>query len=294
MVLGLDCGGSKVQARACGEGSAEFEGKGGPANWATTPRGTIEESLRKSTKGCPEVEAVCGCFAGLLTQRDKEEAEALLREVTGCKRVEARPDFHAAWESGKEKCDVLAIAGTGALVCSESEGRIVKSGGGGVLFGDEGSAASVGRNALYAQVVSALPLPATEAFWKRVEKVFGSREPNEVLAALYRSESPAKMFADLAEVVAQDAAAEQDYAAFAVTSSIVALRDEVVAHVLRYQKHRLPRVRIALTGGLWKVHPLFFEWFKPFEGEDRVQATKNVVEVDPVHGACLLAQGMLR
>jgi N-acetylglucosamine kinase-like BadF-type ATPase len=288
MVLGLDCGGSKVQALALRGEEAVFEGRGGPANWASE-RALVEASVRQALQGCPKVEAVCGCFAGLLTRKDKEEAERLLREATGCDRVEARPDYHAAWESAKGSCDVLVIAGTGALVCSDADGEIVKSGGGGVLFGDEGSAASVGRNALQAQVVSALSLPATENFWRRVEKVFGSREPNEVVAALYRSEAPAALFASLAEVVAQDAAAEEDYAAFAVTSTIVALRDEAVAHALRYQQPKLPRVRFGLTGGLWKVHPLFFERFMPFEGEPRVTATKHVVDVDPVRGACMLA-----
>ena len=288
-VLGLDCGGSKVLARVVDGSEVVFEGRGGPANWATTPRATIEESLKEALKGAPKVERACGCFAGLLTAQDKEEAEKLLKQATKAEKVEARPDFHAAWEVAKENSDVLVIAGTGAIVCSESEGKVVKSGGGGILLGDEGSAMSVGRNALYAQIVSALSLPATDQFWAKVQSVFKSKEPNEIISALYKSDSPAKLLAELAQTVAQDAASEKDYAVFAVTESLVALRDETAAHVLRYQKNKLPNVRIALTGGLWKIHPVFFEWFKPFEGEPRVKPTTRVIDVDPVAGACRLA-----
>jgi glucosamine kinase len=292
--LGIDAGGSKVLARVVdSSGQVVFEGSGGPANWASCSRSVVEGSLREALKGCPKVEAVCACFAGLLTEADRGEAAALLASITGCERVEARPDWHAAWEAAAGSCDVLVIAGTGVLVCSSlPDGTLVKSGGGGVLFGDEGSAASVGRNALHAQVVSALSLPATEAFWKRVEKVFGSREPSSIVAALYRSDAPGSLFASLAEVVASDAATEKDYAVFAVTSSVVALRDEVAAHVLKYQSAKLPNVKIGLTGGLWKIHPLFFEWFKPFEDEPRVKATTRVIEVEPVAGACALARKM--
>jgi glucosamine kinase len=291
--LGIDAGGSKVLARVVdSSGEVVFEGSGGPANWASCSRSVVEESLRSALKGCPAVEAACGCFAGLLTATDRDEAAGLLSSLIKCDRVEVRPDWHAAWEAASGSCDVLVIAGTGALVCSSTEAGLVKSGGGGVLFGDEGSAASVGRSAVHAQVVSALSLPATEAFWKRVEKVFGSREPSEIVAALYRSEAPGALFASLAEVVASDAATEKDYAVFAVTSSVVALRDEVAAHVLRYQSAKLPNVRIGLTGGLWKIHPVFFEWFKPFEDEPRVKATTRVLEVEPVAGACALARKM--
>jgi hypothetical protein len=74
-----------------------------------------------------------------------------------------------------------------------------------------------------------------------------------------------------------------------VTASIVALRDEVVAHALRFQKDKVAKLRIGLSGGLWKIHPVFFEWFKPFEGEARVSVTVRVLEIDPVRGACALA-----
>lgn len=253
-------------------------------------RSLLTESLKDALKGCPKVDGVCGCFAGVLTEEDAQEVEALMRKETGCEKVAVRPDFHAAWESANGGCDVMVIAGTGALVCSSVNGELVKSGGGGILFGDEGSAMSVGRNALYPQVVSALSLPATETFWAKVEKVFGSRERSQVVAALYRSESPAALFASLAEVVANDAAAQQDYAVFAVSESMVALMGETKAHVLAYQKAVLPKVRIGLVGGLWKINPIFFEWFQPFADEPRVTATKRVIDVEPVKGACMIAQ----
>ena len=289
LVLGVDAGGTKTRAMVLDGEKVVFEGEGGPGNLATN-RALVLESLKDALKGCPKVEAASGCFAGLLTSDQRRASERDLRDLLKIEKVEARPDFHAAWEVARDQCDVLVIAGTGVLVCSSVDGDLKKSGGGGVLFGDEGSAASVGRLALQGQLVNALTLPATDEFWKIVEKNFGSRERDAVIAALYASDAPGALFASLCSVVAKDAAAEKDYAIFAVSNAVVALRDEVAAHVLAHQKDKLPNVRIGLTGGLWKVHPLFFEWFQPFADEPRVHATKRVLEIEPVLGACRLAK----
>lgn len=289
--LGIDGGGSKTVARVVEGEEVVFEGRGGPGNWASAST-VFAGSLREAVQGCPEVEGVCGCFAGVLTEGDRKDVAALVRKVTGCEKVEVRPDFHGAWESASGICDVLVIAGTGALVCSSVKGEVVKSGGGGILFGDEGSAMSVGRNALYPQVVSALSLPATDAFWSRVEEVFGSRVPADVVAAVYRSETPAAQLASLAEVVAKDAADGKEYAVFAVSEAMVGLMSEAKAHVVRHQAALLPNVKIGLTGGLWKIHPLFFEWFQPFADEPAVKATVRIIDVEPVEGACMIAQRM--
>jgi N-acetylglucosamine kinase-like BadF-type ATPase len=287
--LGLDCGGSKTHAVACEGGRAVFEGRGGPANWATTPKDTIKESIAKALEGAPKVEAVCGCFAGLLSEGDKRESEALLMEVCGVGRAEARPDFHAAWEVAKDHADVLVIAGTGALVCSERDGAIVKSGGGGVLFGDKGSAASVGRHALHGQIVSAALFPATPAFWSQVETTFQTKDPQHVLAALYESHAPAMLFASLARVVAEDSDKDEPYANLAMIEWSGALKSELIGHVAKYQPKKVHGLRVGLAGGLWKVHPLFLQKFADPTDTGTGSWSYTVIEEEPAVGACRLA-----
>ena len=292
LYLGLDCGGTKTHAVVTDEGGTTvFEGRSGPANLATTPPDVVARHLQEALKGAPRVEAACGAFAGLLGPEDAKKAEWLLTSLLGTKLVSAVPDFHAAWELARKSADVLVISGTGVLVCSEHEGKAVKSGGGGVLFGDEGSAASVGRYALHGQVVSASPVRATMEFWNQVKVVFGTKDTEEVVRALYKSDAPASMFAAMAEVVARDARKGEAYAEIAVQTAMGRLKEEVLAHVVKFQAEKLPRVRVALMGGTWLIHPIFLERFT--EGRESRTDSEweyKVLNTAPALGACQLAR----
>ncbi|MCH8978680.1 MAG: hypothetical protein IH945_05490 [Armatimonadetes bacterium] len=288
--LGLDCGGSKTRAMVCDEGGAVvFERSSGPANLATTPRELIQAHLNEALDGAPEVDAACICIAGLLTPEDGALARSMLEQAVRAGRIEARPDTHGSWAATEGCADALVVAGTGAVVCSETDGRINKSGGGGLLFGDEGSATSVGRRALYHTVVSAERLPASDEFWAAVVEQFGSREPLEIVGFLYRSETPAPLMAQLAGTVAADAANGMEYAALSVSVAMNLLAEETLAHLDRY-KPGLDGPTVCLSGGLWESHGSFeAEFSTALSGGDR-EISLCRLKVPPVYGACLLAK----
>jgi len=287
--LGLDCGGTKTRAMVCDEdGVAVFDRSSGPANLASTPRELIEAHLQEALEGAPEVDAACICIAGLLSPEDAAAARSMLNQAVNAGRIEARPDTHGSWAATEGCADALVVAGTGAIVCSEEDAQINKSGGGGLLFGDEGSATSVGRRALFHTVISAERLPASDEFWTAVVQQFGSREPLEVIGFLYKSETPAALMARLAGTVATDAANGMEYAVLSVSVAMNLLAEETLAHLDRY-KPGLDGPTVCLSGGLWESHGVFEEQFRSALGGDR-EISLCRLKRPPVYGACLLAK----
>ncbi len=287
LYLGLDCGGTKSRAMVVDStGEVLFDKRSGPANLATTPWPLIEQHLSECLRGAPQVDAVCGCFAGLLTDSDALQASDLLRTLTKCDRVGAFPDYFAAWEIAKEQGELLVIAGTGVLICSEEYGKVVRSGGGGILLGDHGSTASIGRNALYRLVVSAPSSAEGGAFVRAVTDVFGSTDRNKVLSSLYSSESPALLLSSLAKTVGEDADGGKEYAVQAVDECLTRLATDIRLHIAAYLS-KAESGSIVLAGGLWKLSPYFLKRFHNLLSLEKWSL--KLVSQSPVHGACRLA-----
>lgn len=276
-------------------GQVLFDQRSGPANLSTTPWHLIEANLAAALEGAPKPHAVCACVAGLLTKEQSEKAAAILIALTKCERVQARPDFHAAWEAAKAQGDVLVIAGTGVLICSEEYGAIVKSGGGGVLFGDHGSAASVGRNALARLIVSAPGAESDEhtrptpTFLNAVSRLLGTLDPQEALAKIYDADAPAMIFASLAKQVGEDAEAGKEYALKATDDALARLAQDLRWHIGTYLSKK-ESGSVVLAGGLWKLSPYFSNRFHALLSMNEWKL--KLIAQSPVHGACTLARKM--
>ena len=286
--LGLDCGGTKTRAMVCDESdNVLHDQSSGPGNFASTPRELLIKHIREAVDGAPLASSACICMAGLLTESDKVEMSQVLSEITGIQQTVAMSDIHASWAATEDEADILVIAGTGANVISENEGRLNKSGGGGPIFGDDGSAASIGRRSLYNTVLSADRHPASDAFWSAVEDQFGTSDPSQVVAAVYRSETPAAKFAKLAGPAGQDAVDGYEYANAAIDDSLRILSEEVERHAKKYVGE-IEGLRIVLAGGLWKTHPIYLERFK--KAFDKRCTEYKLLERPPVYGAVRLAR----
>lgn len=259
--LGIDCGGSST--RACvidANGEIVFKGESGPANLASTPQLELEQHLADALHGSPEVSAGVACFAGLLTDADRHRALAILEKVLPGPKLAAFPDYYAALADSTT--DVALIAGTGSLAASRNErGEVIKSGGGGPLLGDSGSAFDLGRRALGRTLLLADPQPASPLFWEAVVELFGSREPNQILAAIYRSVSPAARVAKLAPTIVFDALRGLPYASHSLGEVLQALAQLLHGHIEAHLKDRDP-VNVRLAGGLWDIEDVLTERFQ--------------------------------
>ena len=294
VVMGLDCGGSSTRVRVCdAEGQIVFEGRSGPANLASTPDSDLQNHLAEATIGAPRVDVACGCFAGLLTHRDAARAKQLLSPFTGEAHLVAFPDYVASlWAD--PLCDLLVIAGTGSVVVSRQGSGYAKSGAGGPLLGDEGSGFDIVRRALSRTLLSAGPVELSPAFRQSLGDAFGSEEPNEVVAAIYRAPSPARRVASLLPALVLDAAQGFCYATEALAEAQSSLALRTASHLVQHLTGR-PAVRLALAGGVWDADPALMGTFA-----DRVRAfaeqqgyTGSLIcqglEAAPIQGAVALA-----
>lgn len=295
ILLGIDAGGSKTRALASDEhGQAVSAGEGGPANLATLAPTAVRESLVEATRGLPTPQIVCACFAGLVSERQAAIARSILADLFPEARCDVRPDFHAALAACPPGTTVCVIAGTGSVVASFVRGQVVRSGGGGPLLGDQGSAFAIGRRAIQA-VLAGRPLgPEVIAHF---EAEFGSREPTEVVAAIMGSSFPAAVTARMATPVAEDALAGDAEAEWIVAHEMGLLAELTLDHLRRFHTE-IEEPRIVLSGGLWRASPVFVKEFSNAltdgrKGDTEAVEARCIIEesrVPPVSGALELAR----
>lgn len=290
--LGLDCGGTSTRAVALDErGEVLFEGKSGPANWASTERDQLREHIVEALTGAPKADTVCGCFAGLLTPEDKASVEAMLKEVSGADKALGLPDFHAALRASGPDATACVISGTGSLVFSRTNGDVVKSGGGGPLLGDVGSAFAISREALRVALFGSPVVAAvSDRFRVAMQELFGTSDPSEVPARVYAEPSPARTVAKLAPIVARDAEAGEAYARIVVEDQMKQLAYILYGHLYTHHATTKPW-RVFLSGGLWKISPIFLTRLE--ESMGLMAGAKDIqfseLPVAPVMGAAWLA-----
>ncbi len=248
----------------------------------------------------PAVDAVCGCFAGLLTQNDATRAEAVLREVTGCHRTQALPDFYAAYVACPPKTTICVISGTGSLVCSKYKGEIVKSGGGGPWFGDHGSAFGIVRAAIGEMVkragynaVSAIidQRGKTSELYQRLLAHYDAEDLSTAVSKIYARKEGASVLASFADAIVTDYEFDSPYAEYALASEMDQLADTICWHLRAY--HRTEKEpTIALVGGLWEISEVLEEQFLLPSLEMKLSGYSPILfhpKYPPVMGAARLA-----
>jgi N-acetylglucosamine kinase-like BadF-type ATPase len=272
------------------QGKVIFQGKSGPANAATTPRPYLAMSVKRVLEGCPKPDYVCGCFGGLVSTEYELMLKRILEGFAPGAVIKVCPDYCAAFSSAKDLNACCVLSGTGSIVTSLVNGSVIKSGGGGPLLGDEGSAFSIGRAALRAYVrgpVNELGCALTET----IPLLFGVSDPREVVARVYRDLNPAARVALLAQTVAKDWEAEEVYARSIVRAEMDALAKLTYKHLSTHHPEELTKP-LYFTGGLWNISPIFQEVFiECFREYDKNGERKfEKIERQPVYGAAFLAQ----
>lgn len=293
--VGLDCGGSSSRVIAVNERSEIlFQGQAGSANLSSTPERMIATNLKKATDGCPSADYVCGCFAGLLTSQDHERACIHLKHIFPKAVIRAEPDCMAALYANSPIPDVCVIAGTGSLVCSIIDEKLVRSGGGGFILGDDGSGCMYGRDALRHFLFSREE--ASPQLLHAVEETYGTLDPSVIMARIYHSNSPAAVISKLAKVVASEARSGHAYALDSVNTNTRNLAKLVLKHIRTYidPASWKEQVAVVCSGGLWKTDSLFRDKFHSHMGElgEGIALEITMIQMPPVRGALKLALDM--
>ena len=291
--VGLDCGGSSSRVIAMDDdGTQLFVGSSGAANILNPPDHRLRRNLESAARGCPKPTHVCGCFAGLINDDTRRRAESILGELFPGAKVRAEPDYWAAFFASPPGTDVCVIAGTGSLICSWSDRKIIKSGGRGYIIGDIGAGFQYGRDALVAFLED--PTATSAGLRETIISVFGSDQEAEIVSTLYRSATPAMLLAKLMKPLGVDAQAQLDYAVESVERNTYNLAVSVAKHI----EKSVPKtdISVCLAGGVWKASNVFTAPFTQHLNSRLPDRTINVQKIarPPLHGAVALAKELSR
>jgi N-acetylglucosamine kinase-like BadF-type ATPase len=224
LYLGVDGGQSHTKV-AIGDASGALLGRGaaGPCNHVRSGEGreklrravtaAVSEALAPLNRAFSETHFVAACFGMSGGPDDKRQ---LLAELLRCDALEVTTDAAIAlWGGTAGRPGLVVIAGTGSMAYGRNAaGNTMRAGGWGYLYGDEGGAFDVARNALRAALREEEGWgPPTRLRQALVEAAAGA-DVNDVLHRFYTDEFPRQRVAALAPLVdevatAGDAVAKQ-------------------------------------------------------------------------------------
>lgn len=243
--LGVD-GGQTATVAAIGdaEGRILGTGAGGPCNHVKGPGGrekfvaAIEEALSRACRaagldpGTIAFEAACLGFSG-----GPEDKRELVAEMVRAERVLVTTDaaIALAGATGGEP-GVVVIAGTGSIAFGQNgEGRSARAGGWGYIFGDEGGAFDIVRQALRAALRFEEGWGPATALHGALLAATGAASANELLHLFYTRDYPRPRIAGFARLV--DETARQG--------------DEIAVEILRQAAQQLATLAGAVRGQLF-------------------------------------------
>jgi len=211
LFLGVDGGQSGTTALIGDEtGRILGSGEAGPCNHAAAAEGrakleaAVSESLRAACveaaldPGTVEFEAACFGMSG----GPDDKREILARILRACRLIVTNDAVIALAGATATGQGIIVIGGTGSIAFGRnSEGRTARAGGWGYIFGDEGGAFDIARNALRACV-------RMEEGWGPATALAGvllaateSQTANEMLHRFYTPDWPRSRVATLAPLV---------------------------------------------------------------------------------------------
>ena len=256
--LGVD-GGQSSTAALIGDESGRVLGVGhaGPCNHVSTAesharfRDAIGGAVRSATEaaGLTEVRFAAACLGLSGGPADKE---ALVRELVAAEHYRITNDAVIALLGATAgEPGVIAIAGTGSIAYGRNaEGRTARAGGWGYVFGDEGSAFDLVRQAIRAALRQEEGWGHTTILRQTLLETTGAPNMNDLLHRFYTPAYPRARIASYAQLV-DEAARQGDAAARDILHSAAQALATFVAAVRRQLFHRGELARTSYIGGVF-------------------------------------------
>ncbi len=270
LFLGVD-GGQSGTTAVIGDDSGRVLGTGeaGPCNHATAAEGRakLERAVTGSVaEACAQAgvdpatvtfEAACFGMSG-----GPDDKEGILASILRTKRLVVTTDAVTALAGATpEGQGIIVIAGTGSISFGRNaEGRTARAGGWGYVFGDEGGAFDIARQALRAILRMDEGWGPATGLRDPLLAATASRNANEMLHRFYTPDWPRSRVATLAPIVDAAAAAGDPVAAQILNNSAQELA--MLAASVRHQlwKPEAP-VAVAYIGGVFQSR-LILERFR--------------------------------
>jgi N-acetylmuramic acid 6-phosphate etherase len=253
-ILGVDGGGTKTVALLGDlDGHVLARSISGPSNANAigfhAACSALESAIRMARTGYPgHVAAMCLGLAGAGRKDDIERFQNWAVDKLPNTMVKVVSDAEILLMAGAPSGPALAlVCGTGSVVYGRTvTGEILRAGGWGYLFGDEGSGYVIGIAALRA-IMQAYDGRGSETLLSElVLERYGLHTPPELVSTIYRAESLVSVAASLAEIVDQ-AAERNDSVAIAILEEAALELARTIAAV--YPKLSTSAVPLVMTGG---------------------------------------------
>jgi N-acetylglucosamine kinase-like BadF-type ATPase len=214
LYLGIDGGQSGTVALIGDEtGRVLGEGQAGPCNHVAAPErrdkffSAVGDSVKEAARAAgvdPVFEAVCAGFSGGSADKD-----ALTRELIRAERYLITHDAHIALSGATGgRPGVIVIAGTGSIAYGRNASkRMARAGGWGYVFGDEGGAFDIVRQAIRAALRREEGWGGPTTLQAALLDASGAASMDELLHWCYTPDWPRERVAALASLVDQSARA---------------------------------------------------------------------------------------
>lgn len=260
LLLGVDGGQSATaavigdkQGRILGEGEAgpcnHIGARGGKRKFTEALEGSIRRAWREAgLKGEPKFAAACLGFSG-----GPEDKRELVGRIVRAERLRISTDAEIALTGATGGGPgIVVIAGTGSIAFGRNRrGRQARAGGWGYVFGDEGGAFDLARQALRAALRAEEGWGSPTKLGPLLLRASESRTVNEALHRFYTEEWPRERVAGLAPLV--DRAAEGgDAVARKLLEDAADRLAELALAVRRILFRASGRVLVTYTGGVFE------------------------------------------
>ncbi len=296
LFLGVDGGQSSTTALIGAEdGRVLGTGSGGPCNHAGAAEGrgklarAVAECLGEACAragldaGTIEFEAACFGMSG-----GPEDKRAILAGILRARKLIVTTDAVIALSGATAGAPgIITIAGTGSIAFGRNaEGRDMRAGGWGYIFGDEGGGFDIARRALRAALRFEEGWGPETALRATLIEAVGAKDANELLHLFYTAEWPRSRVARLAPLVdrlaqAGDAAAREviERAATELAALAAAVRRELWSPG--------EPIRVAYIGGVFRSELVRERFCSLVEAEPGSRCSPP--ELGPAAGALLEA-----
>ena len=296
MIIGIDGGGSKTQFLLCNLEGQELASLVRPSihyhqvGFATY-QSTIQRGIQSlcQASACKERELQFICIGvpghGELAA-DTQQLEQLAAKILPCP-YELLNDVKLAW-AGALACQagISILAGTGSMAYAIDErGQNLRSGGWGQVFGDEGSAYWLGKEACRLFSKMADGRSEKGPLYDLMKERLGLSRDFDLIQYIYQMADQRKGIAGLASVLHQAYLAGDAAAWELFLRAAHELAEMVQALLPRYCGPR--PVKVSYNGGVFRSGGAFIEELEQALKMQNCPVIVSSPKLSPVAGACL-------
>ena len=290
--LGVDGGGTVTTALVCDEQLNEtVRVTGGSINYRSEGMAQARENLRGILAEIADRTGITrfrGAFIGSSALFGRAD-EATLREFTdgvvAADRVAMDSDLYIALKACSAPNALAAICGTGSMAAAFGpDGDVLTRGGFGYLFGDEGSAYAISREAMFRAARAAEGTEPPTLLTEALTKCYGAADIYAFTDFAYDPPMERKRLAAFAPEVTRCARLGDNTA-----KAVLERQAKLFADTVRSLAAVLPeKPAVFCYGGVFQHDEIFTAYFKAALGD--ACASCGPLEKPPVFGAVLAAR----